>query len=150
MLKALLRTSANTAKEVYKWDPEAMVPAVGFPQSVFNKLAWIAVAGHRLHYAAYLAEGQQASARQYGNGTHHIPMQQRMARKEIRALLTDCLPSGLTHIPSFPAPHQGSLTPHHRHSSAGQATLFFYDNNLKYLHTAQSLFHTNIYLLVHL
>lgn len=33
-VKALLNISANTAKELYKWDPEGMVPAVGFPYTV--------------------------------------------------------------------------------------------------------------------
>ena len=32
-----------------------------------------------------------------------------------------------------------------KHSTAGYGTLFFYHNNLKYLHTAHSLFYTDTY-----
>ena len=40
---------------------------------------------------------------------------------------------------------QVALQSQNKHSTAGYVTLFFYHNNLKYLHTAHSLFYTDTY-----
>jgi len=76
-VKALLSISTNTAKELYKWDPEGMVPAVGFPHTI-SSINWpgLQLLVINFNYTSYLAEGKQASARKHNNCIQDILIQQ--------------------------------------------------------------------------
>lgn len=116
-VKALSSISANTVKELCKWDPEEMVPAIFFPDTISSVLAWFAAAGHKFHYTAYIAEGKQASARKCNDCAQHIPIQQVMAKETNWDFIYRFPVQYVDHIPHFSAAHQGSLTPHYRCSS---------------------------------
>lgn len=147
--KALSSISANTVKELCKWDREGMAPACFFPDTISSVPAWFAAAGHKFHYTAHIAEGKKASARKCNDYAQYIPIQQVMANETNWGFIYRFPVQYVDHIPNFSAPHQGSLIPHCRCSSTEKATLFFFHNNLKYLHAAQPLYYTSIYLLVY-